>query len=119
MRALVVDHSAAAHLSLVEVADPKPAPGEALVRVEAVSLNYGEVKGAADPKTPDGTVIGWDAAGVVVNAAADGSGLTEGSASSPWAGRAGRNCAPSLPLCSAWCRTTPTSAPSVPSRSPG
>ncbi|MEU1980699.1 zinc-binding dehydrogenase [Nocardia sp. NPDC019395] len=78
MRAIAVDHSTTAHLSLVETADPIPAPGEALVRVEAVSLNYGEVKGAADPKTPDGTVIGWDAAGVVVEAAADGSGPAEG-----------------------------------------
>ncbi|MFG2570784.1 zinc-binding dehydrogenase [Streptomyces sp. NPDC048567] len=78
MRALVVDHSAAAHLSLVEAPDPVPAPGESLVQVEAVSLNYGEVKGAASPQTPDGSVIGWDAAGVVVKAAADGSGPAEG-----------------------------------------
>lgn len=78
MRALVVDHTATAHLSPAEVADPVPAPGEALVRVAAVSLNYGEVKGATYPETPDGTVIGWDAAGVVVQAAADGSGPAEG-----------------------------------------
>ncbi|OXM45122.1 zinc-binding dehydrogenase [Amycolatopsis alba] len=78
MRALVVDHAAKAHLSLADVADPVPAPGEALVRVEAVSLNYGEVKGATDPGTPDGALIGWDAAGVVVEAAADGSGPAAG-----------------------------------------
>jgi NADPH:quinone reductase len=78
VRALVVDHTATAHLSLAEVADPVPAPGEALIRVEAVSLNYGEVKGTTDPDTPDGTVIGWDAAGVVVQAAADGSGPVAG-----------------------------------------
>jgi NADPH:quinone reductase len=78
VRALVVDHTATAHLSPAEVADPVPAPGEALVKVEAVSLNYGEVKGATYPDTPDGTVIGWDAAGVVVRAAADGSGPAEG-----------------------------------------
>lgn len=78
MRALVVDHTAPAHLSLAEVADPVPAPGEALVRVEAVSLNAGEVKGATDSNTPEGTVIGWDAAGVVVRPAADGSGPAAG-----------------------------------------
>ncbi|MEU3764936.1 zinc-binding dehydrogenase [Amycolatopsis keratiniphila] len=78
MRALVVDHTAKAHLSQADVADPEPAPGEALVRVEAVSLNYGEVMGAIDPSTPDGSLIGWDAAGVVIEAAADGSGPAAG-----------------------------------------
>ncbi|MEU2246661.1 zinc-binding dehydrogenase [Streptomyces sp. NPDC019224] len=78
MRALVVDHSAAAHLSLAETPDPAPAPDESLVRAEAVSLNYGEVRGAAGPQTPEGSVIDWDAAGVVVKAAADGSGTAEG-----------------------------------------
>lgn len=79
MRALAVDHTSPGHLSLTDVPDPRPAAHEALVRVEAVSLNYGEVfAGAADPATPDGTVLGWDAAGVVVRAAADGSGPAEG-----------------------------------------
>ncbi|MEV6909773.1 zinc-binding dehydrogenase [Amycolatopsis sp. NPDC051071] len=91
MRALVVDHTATAHLSLTDVADPVPAPGEALVRVEAVSLNYGEVLGATYPATPDGALIGWDAAGVVIQAAADGSGPAAGTpvvtlgASAGWA----------------------------------
>lgn len=78
MRALVVDHTSAGHLSLTDVPAPQPAAHEALVRVEAVSLNFGEVYGAAHPETPDGTVLGWDAAGVVVRAAADGSGPAEG-----------------------------------------
>ncbi|WP_420711161.1 alcohol dehydrogenase catalytic domain-containing protein [Streptomyces sp. NRRL S-337] len=112
MRALVIDHGAATHLSLAETPDPIPAPDEALVQVAAVSLNHGEVKGATSGETPDGTVIGWDAAGVVVKAAADGSGPAEGTRSSPWARRPdGRSCARSRPPCWARCRTTPTSAP--------
>ncbi|MFE0878100.1 zinc-binding dehydrogenase [Streptomyces smyrnaeus] len=78
MRALVVDHSSPGHLSLTDVPSPRPAAHEALVRVEAVSLNFGEVHGATRPEIPDGTVLGWDAAGVVVQAAADGSGPAEG-----------------------------------------
>ncbi|AXK36100.1 alcohol dehydrogenase [Streptomyces armeniacus] len=78
MRALAVDHTSPGHLSLTDVPDPRPAAHEALVRVEAVSLNFGEVHGATRPEVPDGTVLGWDAAGVVVQAAADGSGPAEG-----------------------------------------
>ncbi|MFJ8787966.1 zinc-binding dehydrogenase [Streptomyces sp. NPDC102462] len=78
MRALVVDHTSPGHLSLTDVPAPRPAAHEALVRVEAVSLNFGEVHEAIHAKTPDGTVPGWDAAGVVVQPAADGSGPAEG-----------------------------------------
>ncbi|MFD8542230.1 zinc-binding dehydrogenase [Streptomyces sp. NPDC059649] len=78
MRALVVDHTSPGHLSLTDVPAPRPAAHEALVRVEAVSLNFGEVLEATRPEMPDGTVLGWDAAGVVVQAAADGSGPAEG-----------------------------------------
>lgn len=78
MRALVVDHTSPGHLALKDVPAPRPAAHEALVRVEAVSLNFGEVHEATRPQTADGTVPGWDAAGVVVQAAADGSGPAEG-----------------------------------------
>ncbi|MFJ5841596.1 zinc-binding dehydrogenase [Streptomyces shenzhenensis] len=78
MRALVVDHTSPGHLSLTDVPAPRPAAHEALVRVEAVSLNFGEVHEATRPERQDGTVLGWDAAGVVVQAAADGSGPAEG-----------------------------------------
>ncbi|GGO52853.1 oxidoreductase [Streptomyces daqingensis] len=78
MRALVVDHASPGHLTLADVPDPRPAGNEALVRVEAFSLNSGEIHTATRPGTPDGSLLGWDAAGVVVRAASDGSGPAEG-----------------------------------------
>ncbi|MEV5375809.1 zinc-binding dehydrogenase [Streptomyces nondiastaticus] len=77
MRALLVDRSVPAGLLLATVPDPEPAPHQALVRVRATSLNYGEVRFALQ-EAPEGTVLGWDAAGVVVRAAADGSGPAVG-----------------------------------------
>ncbi|MFI0822421.1 zinc-binding dehydrogenase [Streptomyces sp. NPDC021098] len=76
MRALLVDSSTPSGLRLGETADPEPAPHEALVRVTATSLNYGET--AHRNEAPDGTVLGWDAAGVIERAAADGSGPAAG-----------------------------------------
>jgi NADPH:quinone reductase-like Zn-dependent oxidoreductase len=79
MRALVVDHSAPSGLRLGQAPDPAPARHQALVRVASISLNPGEIRyGVAD--APDGVVPGWDAAGVVERAAADGSGPAAGTA---------------------------------------
>jgi NADPH:quinone reductase-like Zn-dependent oxidoreductase len=71
MRALVADPSASPALSLADVPEPTPGPGQLLLDMEAASVNRGEVRTAA--KQPPGTVIGWDVAGTV---AALGEGVT-------------------------------------------
>ena len=76
MQAVVVDPEAVGRLSLAEVEEPDPAPSEALVRVAAVSLNRGEVR-RAEMNEP-GFRPGWDLAGTIVRAVADGSGPHEG-----------------------------------------
>ncbi|MFD4787203.1 zinc-binding dehydrogenase [Streptomyces sp. NPDC058459] len=77
MRALLVDHNVASGLRLGETAEPLPGPNQALIRVAATSLNFGEITHAVS-QAPDGAVLGWDAAGVVERAAADGSGPAAG-----------------------------------------
>jgi NADPH:quinone reductase len=76
MRALVARPSAPHGLELAEFDAPTPEPAEALVEVKAVSLNRGEARYL--PRRQEGTVHGWDVAGVVRAPAADGSGPAEG-----------------------------------------
>lgn len=72
MRAVVVDPSAPGRLAIREVEAPSPLPTQALIRVAASSLNRGEIRNAGT--APEGQRIGWDVAGTVEQAAANGSG---------------------------------------------
>jgi NADPH:quinone reductase len=76
MLALVNTPSAAMPVELREVAEPEPAADQALVEVHAFSVNRGEL--ALLSNRPEGWRPGQDIAGIVVKAAADGSGPKEG-----------------------------------------
>ena len=71
-RAVVVDPAAPGRLVIAAVSDPAPDRGEAIVRVRAISLNRGEVRRSG--MAAAGWRPGWDLAGEVERAAADGSG---------------------------------------------
>jgi len=78
VRALVVDPSAPAAVRLADVPNPVPGPRQVLVDVTHASLNYGDLNDARSGRVPVGAVLGSDAAGVVVQAAADGTGPVAG-----------------------------------------
>ncbi|MFF9621179.1 zinc-binding dehydrogenase [Streptomyces griseosporeus] len=73
MKALV---TGGAGVRLESVPEPEPHPGQALVEVAAVAVNRGEL--ALMDVLPAGSRLGWDVAGTVVRAAADGSGPPAG-----------------------------------------
>jgi NADPH:quinone reductase-like Zn-dependent oxidoreductase len=65
------------NLAIVEFPDPKPGPGQVLVRIRAASLNYRDLliaKGQYNPKLSFPRILGSDGAGVVV---ALGEGVTQ------------------------------------------
>jgi NADPH:quinone reductase-like Zn-dependent oxidoreductase len=70
--AVVVDPDAPGRLVIRPVPEPVPDRGEAIVRVRALSLNRGEVRRAG--MAAAGWRPGWDLAGVIERAAADGTG---------------------------------------------
>lgn len=72
MRAWTIAPGSPGRLELDEVPDPDPADHEVLVEVKAFAPNPGDL--AAVQSAPPGSVPGWDGAGRVVRAAADGSG---------------------------------------------
>lgn len=72
MNAYVTDPTAPGGLALCTVPVPQPEPHEALIRVEAYSVSRGEL--TLLKLRPEGFRPGQEAAGVIVQAAADGSG---------------------------------------------
>jgi len=76
MPAFIPAADAPARTVLGEVSEPEPAPGEALVAVEAFSINRGETFLLQRPR--EGWRPGQDVAGRVERAAADGSGPPAG-----------------------------------------
>jgi NADPH2:quinone reductase len=72
MEALVCANNSPLRLAVQNVPEPAPLPNEALVAVRAVSLNRGELRNL-ETAAP-GWRPGWDLAGDVLAAAADGSG---------------------------------------------
>ncbi|MCA9598723.1 MAG: zinc-binding dehydrogenase [Myxococcales bacterium] len=82
MRAIwITRHGGPNVLEVKETPDPVPAAGEALVRVEAVGLNFAEVMARQGlypdaPKPP--CVVGYEGAGVIEKLGAGVSGVTEG-----------------------------------------
>lgn len=87
MKAIVIDPAGPAKIGFAEVPEPEPGPGQVLIEVRHTSLNAGELL-LADMLDP-GTVLGFDATGVVVAPAADGSGPPAGSRVMSFAGGAG------------------------------
>ncbi len=76
MLALVVNSNAPGRMKIAETDDPTPRADQCLVKVEAMSLNHGELPSLTG--APDGVVPGWDAAGIVRQAAANGQGPAVG-----------------------------------------
>jgi NADPH2:quinone reductase len=93
VKALVAAPGAPGGVEIREVPDPEPGPGYALVDVRAVSLNRGEC--VLLRRADGGWRPGWDLAGVVASAAADGTGPPAGTRvlgwvnGGSWAQRAG------------------------------
>jgi NADPH2:quinone reductase len=76
MRAIFTDPNTSACLTFRETTAPTPAPSQALIKVAAFSLNQGETRTAL--AAAHSYIPGWDFAGVIQRAAADGSTPKEG-----------------------------------------
>ncbi|MEW1584325.1 zinc-binding dehydrogenase [Micromonospora vinacea] len=91
MRAFVAAPDTVEGFRMADLPDPTPGPGQVLVDVRHAAVNAGEIRHL--DVWPDGQVLGFDAAGLVVRGAADGSGPRAGDrvvafGSGAWAQRA-------------------------------
>jgi len=77
MRAVLVDRDLPERLVIRTAPAPAPGPSDVLIRVKAFSLNRGETRTAL-LEAETGWRPGWDVAGIVERAAADGSGPPTG-----------------------------------------
>jgi NADPH:quinone reductase-like Zn-dependent oxidoreductase len=77
MKAILYEPTAPHGLRLGETSEPQPREHEALMQVHSFALNFGEVAFLAERRKP-GAVVGWEAAGVVLEPASDGSGPPRG-----------------------------------------
>lgn len=76
MRGIVTNPGSDPRFNITECPVPVPAPHQALIRVTAFSLNQGEVRTAITATT--NYIPGWDFAGIIVKAAANGTSPKEG-----------------------------------------
>jgi len=76
VQALIAAPETVEGFRLAEVPEPVPEPSQVLVEVRHASVNFGEVRYLG--VLPTGAVLGYDAAGYVVQAAEDGSGPAVG-----------------------------------------
>ena len=76
LRAVLVTPGAPGSLAVGETQRRQPLPGEALVKVHAISLNLGEVRRAQSESK--GLNTGWDFAGTVIRGALNGKGPQAG-----------------------------------------
>jgi NADPH:quinone reductase len=76
IQAVVVDPGVPERLVIREVEPPSPLPHQAISKVASISLNRGEV--SRSQSAAAGWRPGWDFAGTIEVAAADGSGFAAG-----------------------------------------
>lgn len=66
IRVLETHKGSPAGLRFSERDNPQPDHGEVLIEVRHISLNFGESRRSALNLEPNGSVLGWDAAGIVI-----------------------------------------------------